>query len=525
MALRKNSSPDVTWRDKYLELHHQFEELKISSKDRDRMLSKAFSLTSVMAQGQSGSVDKEIVALKKSLRDDDSAAFEKQVEQLDQHTMAFDQAFHIESDRLSTRIRAMADVLLQHNFPAELTNFIAELRNNAGDALQSWDGYSIQLNGWARVLNYLAKQKLSTAAPVEAPAGEEKAANTSPANDTSLPLRKLADVLDGLIARLVIPDDLIARSQQLRESLKNVDTAERLITLFEDVALFMFDCQNGRNEFERFLESLDDRLQAIQAIVADANESQSERETAREELDHMVRHQIENIRRGVKDSGEVSSTIRDHLQFIVKAMESYHHQENERESRLSNQLMQLQSRLSEMEAEAAEAKAIIEDQKNMVITDHLTGLPNRAAYESRLAEELVKRQRSRKPMSLIVCDIDHFKQINDNFGHLAGDKVLQLLSGVMRKNVRTDDLVVRYGGEEFVILLPGSDGEQAMAIAEKLRHKIQACPFNFSGKPLTVTMSFGVSEFHALEAPETVFERTDKALYEAKKTRNRSVRR
>ena len=124
MALRKNSSPDVTWRDKYLELHHQFEELKISSKDRDRMLSKAFSLTSVMAQGQSGSVDKEIVALKKSLRDDDSAAFEKQVEQLDQHTMAFDQAFHIESDRLSTRIRAMADVLLQHNFPAELTRVL-----------------------------------------------------------------------------------------------------------------------------------------------------------------------------------------------------------------------------------------------------------------------------------------------------------------------------------------------------------------------------------------------------------------
>ena len=206
-------------------------------------------------------------------------------------------------------------------------------------------------------------------------------------------------------------------------------------------------------------------------------------------------------------------------------MESYHHLETERENRLSSQLQQLQTRLTEMENEAAEAKAIIEDQKNMVITDHLTGLPNRAAYESRLAEELNKRQRTRKPMSLIVCDIDHFKSINDTFGHLAGDKVLQLLSGVMRKNVASDDLVVRYGGEEFVILLPGRSGDDALNIAEKLRLKIEACPFNFSGKPLTVTMSFGVSEFHALEAPETVFERADKALYDAKKTRNRSVRR
>lgn len=526
MVLRKKAATDVTWRDKYLELHHQFEALKQSSTDRDRMLSKAFSLTSVMAQGQSASVDDAIAGVKTALREDDDTVFQKQIEGLDRETLSFDQAFHIESDRLSTRIRAMADTLLQHRFSPELARFISDLKENSGEALQSWDGYSRQLNGWARVLNYLAKQKLNIApVPESASSGSSSRASTEVTGSAEIPLRKLSDVLDGLIARLVVPDDLVQRSQQLREALKAVSSVDRLVSLFEDVALFMFDCQNGRNEFERFLESLDNRLQAIQEIVADANQGQSERESARQELDHMVRHQIEDIRKGVKDSDEVSVTIRDHLQYIVKAMESYHHLETERENRLSSQLQQLQTRLNEMENEAAEAKAIIEDQKNMVITDHLTGLPNRAAYESRLAEELAKRQRSRNPMSLIVCDIDHFKSINDNFGHLAGDKVLQLLSGVMRKNVSSDDLVVRYGGEEFVILLPGRSGDDALKIAEKLRLKIEACPFNFSGKPLTVTMSFGVSEFHSLEAPETVFERADKALYDAKKTRNRSVRR
>ena len=517
MALRKNTSPDVTWRDKYLELHHQFEELKLTAKERDRMLSKAFSLASVMSQGQSPSVDTSLAALKKALREDDSAGFNKQVDKFEQETLSYDHAFHLESDKLSTRIRAMADVLLQQKFPVELSDFITELRSSADSALQSWDGYSRQLNGWARVLTYLAKQKLPPAAP------PEDTSDSAAGTEDVLPLSSVAEVLDGLIGRLVVPAELVPRSQHLRQAIKNITSVERLLTLFEDVALFMYECQNGRNEFERFLESLDGRLQAIQAIVADVNASQSERESARQELDHMVRHQIEDIRKDVKDSGEINSTIRDHLQYVIKAMESYNHQETEREQRLTSQLQQLQSRLNEMEAEAAEAKAIIEDQKNLVITDHLTGLPNRAAYESRLAEELTKRQRSRKPMSLIICDIDHFKAINDTFGHLAGDKVLQLLAGVMRKNVRADDLVVRYGGEEFVILLPGKAGADAMNVAEKLRLKIEACPFNFSGKPLTVTMSFGISEFHALEAPETVFERTDKALYEAKKTRNRSV--
>lgn len=335
MALRKNTSPDVTWRDKYLELHHQFEELKLTAKERDRMLSKAFSLASVMSQGQSPSVDTSLAALKKALREDDSAGFNKQVDKFEQETLSYDHAFHLESDKLSTRIRAMADVLLQQKFPVELSDFITELRSSADSALQSWDGYSRQLNGWARVLTYLAKQKLPPAAP------PEDTSDSAAGTEDVLPLSSVAEVLDGLIGRLVVPAELVPRSQHLRQAIKNITSVERLLTLFEDVALFMYECQNGRNEFERFLESLDGRLQAIQAIVADVNASQSERESARQELDHMVRHQIEDIRKDVKDSGEINSTIRDHLQYIIKAMESYNHQETEREQRLTSQLQQL----------------------------------------------------------------------------------------------------------------------------------------------------------------------------------------
>jgi len=143
----------------------------------------------------------------------------------------------------------------------------------------------------------------------------------------------------------------------------------------------------------------------------------------------------------------------------------------------------------------------------------------------RLSEELLQRTRGRNSLSIIVCDVDHFKKINDTYGHIAGDKVLQLLSATLRKHLRQNDFIARYGGEEFVVLLPSTDCNEAAEVAELLRSKVEACPFNFRGQRVTITMSFGVSEFRALEAPETVFERTDKALYKAKESgRNRVVK-
>ena len=98
------------------------------------------------------------------------------------------------------------------------------------------------------------------------------------------------------------------------------------------------------------------------------------------------------------------------------------------------------------------------------------------------------------------------------------------MATTLRKNLRGSDFIARYGGEEFVVLLPGTPADAAAAVAEKLRASIEACPFNFRGQRVTITMSFGISEFRALEAPETVFDRADKALYKAKEEgRNRCV--
>ncbi|MFO6017257.1 GGDEF domain-containing protein, partial [Pseudomonas aeruginosa] len=130
---------------------------------------------------------------------------------------------------------------------------------------------------------------------------------------------------------------------------------------------------------------------------------------------------------------------------------------------------------------------------------------------------VARRHRDGGDLLLAVLDIDHFKRINDDFGHLAGDKVLKIIAGELRKRLRQADFIARFGGEEFVVLLPATSLEAGRQLLERLRAAIAACPFHFKGEPLSITCSAGITAFEGNEAGEAVFERADQALYRAKR--------
>ena len=146
-------------------------------------------------------------------------------------------------------------------------------------------------------------------------------------------------------------------------------------------------------------------------------------------------------------------------------------------------------------------------------TDPLTGLFNRRKFSEILKSELECECRSNIELSLVLCDIDNFKQINDSYGHNAGDKVLMAFSRLIAESLRKTDVVARWGGEEFLILLPDTSIELAISIAEKLRVKIAEYPFEQVG---VVTASFGVATFMPEDSEEDLFGRADSALYKAK---------
>ena len=171
-----------------------------------------------------------------------------------------------------------------------------------------------------------------------------------------------------------------------------------------------------------------------------------------------------------------------------------------------------------------------ETMRRTSLVDPLTGVNNRRFLEQRINEELDRSLRSRHPLSCLFLDIDYFKRINDNYGHQAGDHVLALVAAAIKKQLRSNDVLSRYGGEEFVALLSGSDEIIAGEIAERIRSSIGALPAEIDGQSIPVTISIGTATFHpnpsstqtATEKSHELIHAADAALYQAKhKGRNR----
>jgi diguanylate cyclase (GGDEF)-like protein/PAS domain S-box-containing protein len=157
----------------------------------------------------------------------------------------------------------------------------------------------------------------------------------------------------------------------------------------------------------------------------------------------------------------------------------------------------------------------------LATTDKLTGINNRHRFEELFSSEIIRSERYEKSMEIIMFDVDHFKSINDNYGHDVGDYVLKTISDVIQFNIRQTDIFARWGGEEFIILTPETTGKDVEHLAEKLRNALEQYSFETVG---TVTASFGVTLYQDAETKEEMLKRVDKAMYQAKQDgRNRVV--
>jgi diguanylate cyclase (GGDEF)-like protein len=147
-------------------------------------------------------------------------------------------------------------------------------------------------------------------------------------------------------------------------------------------------------------------------------------------------------------------------------------------------------------------------------TDSLTGIANRRIFLESLGGAISFAQRHQTPLSIILSDLDDFKSVNDTFGHNSGDQVLQAFATLLMENSRQEDLAARFGGEEFIMMLPGTSAKEATVLGERLRHRLEEITFpDFS---IRVTASFGVSAYQLGDTVNGFIERADQALYEAK---------
>ena len=172
--------------------------------------------------------------------------------------------------------------------------------------------------------------------------------------------------------------------------------------------------------------------------------------------------------------------------------------------------------LEESRTLLASMKSELEQSRTLAQTDALTGIPNRRGLELSLAREVSRARRAGTQLSIAIIDLDHFKRVNDEHGHEVGDLALVHLAGIMKSGTRDSDVLARFGGEEFVVLLPESDGRGAHFVIDRMRILLERTPLIASGARVALRFSSGIAELQPGEPAESALRRADQALYAAK---------
>ncbi|GAB6067486.1 hypothetical protein JCM13664_08040 [Methylothermus subterraneus] len=211
------------------------------------------------------------------------------------------------------------------------------------------------------------------------------------------------------------------------------------------------------------------------------------------------------------------------LDLIQRDLQEQAQQLRHRQRLLALQLAQLQQQLASAQAQNARLTQELQRARALSLTDELTGLPNRRAFLQRAEEEIGRVQRHPSPLTLAILDLDHFKQINDRYGHPIGDAVLRAYAGHLQAVFRRHDYVARFGGEEFILLLPGTDTSGAIQALAKICQRIAGQSIQTESSPVSLpTFSAGVTSYRAQESLADFIQRADQALYRAKQAgRNR----
>ncbi len=292
-----------------------------------------------------------------------------------------------------------------------------------------------------------------------------------------------------LVNEIEIPADLADQAENLVHLLRrNGDIDEALHETARLMVALKNHLQKEREEIETFLTQLTHKLQALESQTRDVGYLFKPADPGwNEKLSAQVFFLRQQTLKET-DLQTLKDAVTERLDVITIQLKTFRQAEEKRILEAEQRIVALGSRLKELEQESEDLRHRLRVANQRALFDALTGLPNRQAVDERLQQELARWRRFGNPCSLLIWDIDHFKQINDRFGHRAGDKALRIVGKVLRQGIRKVDFVGRYGGEEFLMLLPGTDQEGALKVAEKLREGVKQCGFNSRGTPVPITI-------------------------------------
>lgn len=397
----------------------------------------------------------------------------------------------------------------QKGLPDQLRRDLRELLGKVEAPTATVHAYLPHLTNLTRLYQHAlqAKQQLNTEQPDE--------------DRYSHICRQISVELTNLLSELAFAEDSAVEMDNIRVSLLEKLPIDALLNAcLKTISIIINSINRERQSAEHFLLKLNDALSSVQQAVVESLSSSTELKEKMQRLNQQIEQQIAHlgeVSQRATSLEQLKTLVSDKLAAITGSMREKEQLEQLERHNLLLTLDDMNKRLNELEAEASTFKKRIREQNFRSLQDALTEIPNRAAFDERYALEIKRWQRYQKPLCVVLADVDHFKSINDNYGHSAGDKTLKVIAKTLKLNLRETDFIARYGGEEFVILFPETALAELEAPLNALREKIRKIPFKFKNVSVPITISFGATQFVAKDTSRSVFDRADEALYEAKK--------
>lgn len=412
-----------------------------------------------------------------------------------------------------------------NGLPAELRRELRALLSDSKDSKDALIQYVPLLSQLLSFYDQVLKSKVDG----EIPKQGLLAANNPALKPTKTPsatevnafdisiIEKLSVSVSGLSLSKEHSNELLNIQKKLKSDKSRDEILNHVIDIFDVIAA---DFKAEQSSAKNFLNSLSATLSAVQSAVKETVTSQKTSQKTNEKINQKLQSQLIDMTGTVEKAlslDQVKDDINEKLKFIANTLEQKSSFELQSHQQISEKLNEMSNKVQQLEQQSQLFEEKLAEQQRKSMQDALTKLANRAAFDEYFAKAMVRFHHKPFQLALVVIDIDNFKLINDNYGHTAGDKTLQVIANTIVKNVKNDVFVGRYGGEEFVLIYTKTEAQALKAELNALNKYVARLPFKFKQNKVSITLSMGATHIKTEDNIHIAFERADQAMYLAKK--------
>lgn len=516
------------WKKRFLDLSVAQQAQDVERRDLDVLIRQIIVRLSLVAEDQLPSLKVELATLRENLRDGIKPSVHGQIKKVSSALMDVSKGKSGQQKKSKNSASGLITRMLKR---AALSNDGLEKSQQLIDMLSQQPNAAINDQTIDQVLSLLTQNIETEPDRAVAVKPEKKSSkglfgrllgnnsDTAVGHSDVNPNKVLLDILK----TANWPDHWQSDIESYCTRLQKAPEGEEWSKVLFDLATFMVAVLNvaetEMSDTEGFLAALTEKLESIDQSLMSGADSRSAARNNNKQLNVEIIAGVSDISTRVSSSTDLKQLKADvgaSLDNIKQAMDQHMVSVEERIRLDESREEKLSQRLVMLERETHELRGRTMQARHQALLDAVTGIPNRMAYDERVQQEFVRWKRFKDPLTMLVWDLDDFKQVNDRFGHQAGDKALKVIASALNSRLRESDFISRYGGEEFVVLLTGTGLDAGYDIAEGLRKAIETVGLHSGDKHVIVTLSCGVAELQDGDTPATLFSRADKALYKAK---------